>query len=133
VRPEYLQALEAARWNHWFLLMLVVPAILLCFATRSWTLGFVALPVACVLCWLFFFLAVEYYWDVKDRMALTPKEMEDATGDTARLYGPVLVEFPFAVIYCSLWWVVASVGNWIWKWTRRRAENIATTKNKPPG
>lgn len=96
-------------------------------------LSFVALPIACVLCWLFFFLAVEYYWDVKDQMAVTPEEIEDATGDTARLYGPVLVEFPFAVIYCSLWWVVASVGNWIWKWAKGRAEIASTTKDKPPG
>jgi hypothetical protein len=103
MRPEYLHALEWARWNHWLLAMWIVPAVMLCLAARSWKISLPVLPLAIVVCWWFLFLGVEYYWDVKGRIAVTEAEQEDFTSDAGRLYGPILVGVPFAIEYCCLW------------------------------
>src|SRR5689334_20898745 len=101
MRPEYLDALEWARWNHWFIAMWIAPVILICFASRSWKLTVAALPIAMIVCFVLFCVGVDYYWDVKVRMAQTEVEREDATSDAARLYGPIILGPPFAILYCS--------------------------------
>ena len=105
-RPEYVQALSVARWNFWLYVAAAAPVLLLIPAAVKRRFGCVAFPLSYALSWLAFFLAVEYYWSVKLAVAQTDAEMVDASGDTARLFGPFLVGVPLVLVYVS----VVSVG-----------------------
>lgn len=125
MRPEYLEALEAARWNWWWLATLVLPALLICASSRKWWWAIIGFLVAVPLCWILFALAVEHFWEVKFRLAETEVERRDATADTARLFGPILIGTPFAVLYCTGWVIVSHIGAWIWHRLRRSRLPIA--------
>ena len=101
-RPEYVQALDAARWNFWWYVAAVIPILLLVPAAAKRRLGCLAFPLAYFLSWVAFCCAVEYYWTTKEQHAATGAEWADVTADTGRLFGPVLVGVPLVVIYVSL-------------------------------
>ena len=101
-RPEYVQALEAARWNFWWYVAGAVPLLLLIPAAAKRRFGCIAFPLSFASCWIAFFCAVQYYWDVKMELAETDAEISDATADTARLFGPFLVGVPLVLVYVAL-------------------------------
>jgi len=105
-RPEYVQALDAARWNFWWYVAGAIPLLLLIAAAAKRKFAWIAFPLSYLLSWIAFFFAVEYYWGVKMAVAQTDAEMLDATADTARLFGPFFVGVPLVLIYVSLVGVV---------------------------
>lgn len=101
-RPEYVNALDAARWNFWWYVAGAIPLLLLIPAAVKRRFGCLAFPLSYALSWVAFFCAVQYYWSVKMALAQTDAELSDATADTARLFGPFLVGVPLVLIYVSL-------------------------------
>ncbi len=101
-RPEYVEALNAARWNAWWIAVLAIPVVLLSFSALKRRFGCVTFSVAFVLSWLAFFFAVQYYWDAKLEIAKTPEEIADATADSGRAFGPFLVGIPLVFVYVSI-------------------------------
>jgi hypothetical protein len=127
MRPEYLEALQWARWNHWVIAMWLAPILLIGAASRSWKLACLAMPVAIVACFVFFWLGVDYYWEVKERIAQTEEEWNDVTSDAARLYGPILVGPPFAIMYCSLLAVIINPAVWLYNRLKRSTTKAVTS------
>lgn len=131
MRPEYLDALDAARWNYWFLVMLVVPPLLICAGRLAGKSGCIVFVAAFVVCWHCFGMWVGYYWDVKLQMAVTPAELHDSTADTAALYGPALVGTPFALIYCTAWVIVVAVVAWAYRFVVKIVDKQESHDSRP--
>lgn len=120
---EYLAALDAARWNLWLVPMFLAPPAILLLAFYPWKTcltTFCATAAAMCVAWICFCLYVEHYWETKSLLAQTDAEMHDATADTGRLFGPVLVGVPFAVGYTLLCLYVLAAIDWIVTLLRRR-------------
>ena len=103
-RPEYVDAVNAAAWNHWFFLALAVPPLLLIplnWYRFHWALITVAFLCAAVLCLICFGLGVEYIWHVKEIHAQTTAEHADVTADTAKVFAPALIGVPYAIFYTT--------------------------------
>ncbi len=101
-RPEYVEAINSARWNAWWIVVLVFPILLMTFTAINRRFGCVAFPIACAITWFSFVFAVEYYWDVKAQSAVTDAEIADASADTGRLFGPAAVGGPLVFAYVTV-------------------------------
>jgi hypothetical protein len=114
-RPEYLDAVAAARWNGWLLpLFLAAPTILVvCFATRMKRRPIaVGLLASMFATWLSLFLYSERIWETMGNYAVTDAERREFTADTGRLFGPVLVGVPFSALYTLCWFSIIGILNW---------------------
>ena len=101
IRPEYVEALNAARWNYWWYVAAAIPALLLVPAALTRKLGCLAFPAAYFLSWLALNFAVQHYWAAKEANAVTDAEWADVTADTAQLYAGVTT-IPYAFVYVSI-------------------------------
>jgi hypothetical protein len=100
-RPEYSQAIDAARWNFWWYIAAAIPLLLFIPAAAKRQLGCLAFPLAYTLSWIAMCAAVEYYWAAKKSNAVTEAEWNDVIADTARVFAPATV-IPFVVVYVSV-------------------------------
>ena len=122
LRPEYIDAVNAAVWNHWFLLAILIPPFLLLPPTwlrfHSATI-FVVFLASVVLCWLCFGMGVQHIWDIKELNAQTTAERADVTADTAKLFAPVVIGVPFAICYNLIVQLIALLVRGIFSWALR--------------
>ena len=112
-RPEYIEATDAARYNFWLWLSVATPWILVLASTAKRKIRIFAIVLSYPVCWILFCVAVEYYWNAKLYFAVTEAEMSDATADTGRLYGPVMVGIPLVAIYVTIVSVLICAVEWI--------------------
>lgn len=109
-RPEYLEAVAAARWNLWLLpLFLSTPLLLLLpvLRRRHWAVIAVLAVAGAVATWFSLFAYSETIWKTMEANAQTAAEIEDVTSDTGRVLGPFLLGIPFAFFYAAAWWGIA--------------------------
>lgn len=107
LRPEYLEAVTASRWNLWLIpLFLSTPLLLLVPVVRRWHWAvLVGLFVAgAVATWFSLYAHSETIWRTMEANAETAAEMKEVASDTGRSFGPFLVGIPFAVLYGAVWW-----------------------------
>lgn len=110
LRPEYVEAVAAARWNLWLIpLFLAAPAILVLPIYRRWHWGVILCLafVAALATWVSLFGYSETIWRTMEVHAESSAEIEDVTSDTGRVFGPFFLGIPFALFYTTVWWAVS--------------------------
>ena len=100
-RPEYVEALNAARWNYWWYITLAIPFLLLVPAAAKRKFGCLVIPPTYFLTWLAFNLCIQHYWAAKKINAVTEAEWEDVTADTGRLFAGIST-IPYVFVYVSV-------------------------------
>ncbi len=113
IRPEYLEAVSAARWNGWLgPLFASAPTILAICIIKRWHCAWLvaAVPIAMFITWVSLILYADHIWEAMRAHAVTKAEWREVTSDTGRLYGPILVGIPFAVLYTLVWLPVIAIG-----------------------
>lgn len=102
VRPEWIQAVDAA-WCNWrFIVAVVLPvAVFFCAGLLEfrWCISF---PVALAVCWFFASWGIYNISNVMCDTALTDDEFGIAACDTGRAFAPLLTIPPLAVLYTFL-------------------------------
>ncbi len=129
-RPEYIEAVSDAAWNHWFAFSLAIPPaiLLLLFLSKSrWPAIMIGSVVAAIACWLCFGMGVHYIWDIKELHAETNAERADVTADTAELFAPAVIGVPYATIYTC----VTALSLTVFRWIIRAMYGSNQTDSKP--
>jgi uncharacterized membrane protein len=101
--------MEAARFNIYYFLTFVTPAVLMLAAgvSRKVVMLFIVAILSVVVTYLLDVKAVDTKWATRIRLARTEEEMEYATADGANLVFTGYVMAPVeAILYTTLWGVV---------------------------
>ena len=101
LRPEYVEALNAAKWGWLWCATLAVPFLLLIPAAAKRKFGCLAFPTAYFLTWLVFNIHIQNYWAAKKANAVTDAEWADVTADTGRVFAGVTT-IPYVLVYVSV-------------------------------
>ena len=112
IRPEYRDAVEAARSNFWLIpVFLAAPILIFTAVLRRWHWVFIVgvILFAAFVTWVFLFFYSETLWETMEAHAETDAEIEDVASDTGRVLGPFLLGMPLAVFYSAGWCVIAFV------------------------
>ena len=112
IRPEYRDAVEAARSNFWLIpVFLASPILIFTAVLRRWHWVFIVAVVlfAAFVTWVFLFFYSETLWETMEAHAETDAEIKDVASDTGRVLGPFLLGMPLAVFYSGGWCVIAFV------------------------
>ncbi|QTN30775.1 hypothetical protein HZ994_11975 [Akkermansiaceae bacterium] len=114
IRPEYLEAVEAARitarLNLWLIpLLLAAPLLVLVPALRRWHWSVIAgmTLVAVVATWFFYYLWCDTSWRTIEALAVTAAELEEAASDTDAVFEPIFLGTLFALFYSAIWCGIA--------------------------
>ena len=112
LRPEYVNAVEAALWNYWFILAYLLPFLIL--LPLGWKrshriLTAIGAVLSLAICWLCYAKGIRYMWYIREINAQTEAEWADVTADTAKLFAPIIIGIPFAVGYTLLSLLVSEV------------------------
>lgn len=114
IRPEYLEAVEAARFtarlNLWLIpLLLAAPCLVLVPVLRRWhwavIVGLVLFTV--VGTWISYYGWSDTSWRTIEALAVTDAEMAEAASDTDAVFEPIFLGTPFAVFYSAIWCGIA--------------------------
>jgi glucan phosphoethanolaminetransferase (alkaline phosphatase superfamily) len=115
IRPEYLEAVEAARFtarlNLWLLpLLLAAPLLVLVPLLRRWHWSVSAglTLIAVVATWYFYYRWSDTSWRTIEALAVTDAELEEAASDTDAVFEPIFLGTLFAVFYPAIWCGIAS-------------------------
>lgn len=98
LRPEYVNAIEAALWNHWFAFAYLVPFLILIPASRWRWLAIAISPLAFFAFFTFYFCGVRTYDHAFVTNAVTEFERELISADTARVFMPIVSGIPFGLL-----------------------------------
>ena len=116
IRPEYLEAVEAARLtarvNPWLIpLLLAAPFLVLVPVLRRWQWAVITglALIAAVATWFSYYGWAETSWRTLEALAVTDAEMAEAASDTDAVFEPMFLGTPFAVFYSSSWCGIAYV------------------------
>lgn len=116
IRPEWLEAVAASRWNLWLIpSFMTAPLLVLVPFLRRWY-WIVIIPsviVAVIATWISLFCYSETIWETKEANAQTSAEIDEVTSDTGRVFGPFLRGVPFAVIYTTIWLGISLATRWL--------------------
>ena len=114
IRPEYLEAVEAARLtarlNLWLIpLLLAAPLLVLVPVLRRWHWGaiFGIMLIAVVATWFSYYGWSETSWRTIEALAVTDAEMAEAASDTDAVFEPIFLGTPFALFYSAIWCGIA--------------------------
>ena len=121
LRPEWLEAVAAARWNLFLLpLFGLAPCLLIPAVTRRWHAAVVIglVFVTMIGTWFAGFGYSETIWNTMVDRAETDAEIDEAMSDTGRVFGPFLIGVPFSFLY-TMGWLGLSFG-WLAFRDRRR-------------
>ena len=141
IRPEYIEAVEAARFtarlNLWLIpLLLAAPLLVLVPVLRRWhwaaIIGFVLVTV--VATWISYYRWSDTSWRTIEALAVTDAERADAASDTDAVFEPIFLGTPFAGFYSAIWCGIAFALRAFSKRFRRRgfpAERIAEQDEDP--
>lgn len=124
LRPEYIEAVAASRWNLWLIPLFFLPPLLFALLAyrgcNAWLRA--AAVIGCIiLTWFSLWFYSEVIWTTMELHAQTGAEWNDVTSDTGRVLGPILVGIPFAVTYTLLWWGTCSSIGWTARFIRRKS------------
>jgi hypothetical protein len=86
IRPEYLEAVEAARLNLWLIPLLLIAAVATWFSYYGWS---------------------ETSRRTIEALAVTDAERVEAASDTDAVFEPIFLGTPFAVFYSAIWCGIA--------------------------
>jgi|SRR5215831_6665641 len=104
-----MNEMEAARFNVYWYLSLVVPAIIMLGVScwRRKPILWLGIVVSLVATYLLCNAAIQTKWRIRNEIARTDEEREYATTDGANLVFTALFIGPFeAILYTSIWGVV---------------------------
>jgi hypothetical protein len=114
IRPEYLEAVEAARFtarlNLWLLpLLLAAPLLVLVPLLRRWHWSLIAglTLIAVVATWFFYYRWSDTSWRTIEALAVTDAELEEAASDTDAVFEPIFLGTLFALFYPAIWCVIS--------------------------
>ena len=114
IRPEYLEAVEAARVtarvNLWLIpLLLAAPLLVLVRVLRRWHWAVISgLVLTTVLAtWFSYYGWSDTSWITIEALAVTDAEMAEAASDTDAVFEPFFLGTPFAVFYSAIWCGIA--------------------------
>lgn len=114
IRPEYLEAVEAARFtarlNLWLIpLLLAAPLLVLVPVMRRWhwaaIIGLALISV--VATWITYYGWSDTSWRTIEALAETDAEMAEAASDTDAVFEPIFLGTPFSVFYTAIWCGIA--------------------------
>lgn len=133
IRPEFLEAVAAARFNLWLVpLFLSAPALLLVPVLRRWPWPVIAglSVIAIIATWISFFCHSETIWRTMGALAETAAETDEYYSDTDRVFGPFLIGTPFALFYSGLWCGISFASRAFMR--RFRRPEISVERPMPP-
>ena len=114
IRPEYLEAVEAARLtarlNLWLIpLLLAAPLLVLIPMLRRWHWAVVTglAMIAIVATWISYYGWSDTSWRTIEALAVTDAEKAEAASDTDAVFEPIFLGTPFAVFYPAIWCGIA--------------------------
>lgn len=114
IRPEYLEAVEAARFaarlNLWLIpLLLAAPLLVLVPLLRRchWTAIGGLVLVTVVATWFSYYGWSETSWRTIEALAVTDAEMAETASDTDAVFEPIFLGTPFAIFYSAIWCGIA--------------------------
>ncbi len=123
LRPEFIEALDAANSSWWFVFAWIIPPALI-FPAVVWRWGgCIVAPVAAI---GFYVAFVGGYWNqdrVLQQNAVTADELEIWASDTDRTFAPVLTGPILSVAYTTVCLCAAYAGRFIFRlcFVRRRS------------
>lgn len=138
IRPEYLEAVEAARftarWNLWLIpLLLAAPLVVTVPLLRRWpwavTVGLALFAV--VATWFSYYGWSETSWRTLESLAVTDAEKADAASDTDAVFEPIFLGTWFALLYSVMWCGIAYALRAATKKCRRPGSAIAPPLPNP--
>ncbi len=110
IRPEYLEAVEAARLNLWLIpLLLAAPLLVLVPVLRRWHWAVITglTLIAAVATWFSYYGWSDTSWRTIEALAVTDAERAEAASDTDAVFEPIFLGTPFAVFYSAIWCGIA--------------------------
>ena len=123
LRPEFIEALDAANSSWWFVFAWIIPPALI-FPSVAWRWGgCIVAPVAVI---GFYVAFVGGYWNldrVLQQNAVTADERDIWASDTDRTFAPVLTGPILSVVYTTVCLCAAYAGRFIFRlcFVRRRS------------
>jgi len=141
IRPEYLEAVEAARLtarlNLWLIpLLLAAPLFVLVPVLRRWHWAAITglALIAAIATWISYYGWSETSWRTIEAFAVTDAERAEAASDTDAVFEPILLGTPFAVFYSAIWCGIACALRVLTRRFRRQAISIEPRMpNRAPG
>lgn len=110
IRPEYLEAVEAARLtarlNLWLIpLLLAAPLLVLVPVRRRWHWAAITglALIAVVATWISYYGWSDTSWRTIEALAVTDAEKAEAVSDTDAVFEPIFLGTLFAVFYSAIW------------------------------
>lgn len=110
IRPEYLEAVEAARFtarfNLWLIpLLIAAPLLVLVPVLRRWHWAVIAglALAALVATWISYYGWSDTSWRTIEALAVTDAELSEAASDTDAVFEPIFLGTPFALFYSATW------------------------------
>ncbi len=110
IRPEYLEAVEAAHLNLWLIpLLLAAPLLVLVPVLRRWHWAVITglTLIAAVATWFSYYGWSETSRRTIEALAVTDAERAEAASDTDAVFEPIFLGTPFAVFYSAIWCGIA--------------------------
>jgi hypothetical protein len=114
IRPEYLEAVEAARLtarlNLWLIpLLLAAPLLVLIPMLRRWHWAVITglAMIAVVATWISYYGWSDTSWRTIEALAVTDAEKAEAASDTDAVFEPIFLGTLFAVFYSAIWCGIA--------------------------
>ena len=132
VRPEWIEAVDAAWYNWRFLLAGALPLAIF-FTMRHFDLNpLPAFPVALLCCWFFASWGVYNVTDVMCDNAVTDDEFGIAICDTGRTFAPILTIPPLAFVYTLFAWPFGELQHLIFRVLKRRWSHESLDSPRAP-
>ena len=132
LRPEFIEALDAANSSWWFVFAWIIPPALI-FPSMVWRWGgCIVAPVAVI---GFYVAFVGGYWNldrVLQQNAVTADELDVWASDTDRTFAPVLTGPILSVVYTTVCLCAAYAGRFIFGlcFVRRRSNLDSGTEGQ---
>jgi hypothetical protein len=133
LRPEFIEAVDAANSSWWFALAWIIPPALI-FPSVVWRWGgCIIAPVAVIGCYVAFVSGYANLDRVIQQNAVTDDEIDVWASDTDRTFAPVLTGPIFSVVYTAVCLCAAYTGRLIFRlcFFRRRSNLEIVTEGQP--
>ena len=133
IRPEYLEAVEAARLtarlNVWLIpLLLAAPLLFLVPLRRRWHWAAITglAMIAVVATWISYYGWSDTSWRTIEALAVTDAEMAEAASDTDAVFEPIFFGTLFAVVYPLVWLLISLTAPPLFNKFRRNKNPVET-------
>jgi len=124
MRPEYVEAVDSARWGITFWMMFIIPAATIWIAAFRQRLSKSLFVATCGICWLLIGFHAGHIQDTKKRFAVTDEEIQDFASDTWFLFGSV-VALPYIFVYVTVNFLAAGSSEFLYSAIKKwRISNV---------